>query len=567
MNALWPQSRPALAPRVPSDRFAARSGAPASLASIGAGLSGTGEPARGGSAAKPPADSSGARRLSHLLEGHASIPPPFDRKISAVCDDSREVIPGALFFARRGERIDARRFVVQAIEAGAKAVVIEDEEAEPCWDRGVVVVGVADIVGAIGHAAARFYDDPTRRLDVAAITGTNGKTSVSCLTALGGGERWAFLGTLGAGTRHRIEDTALTTSGAIELQRRLARFRDQGFTGVALEASSHALDQRRLEGVSIRTAAFTNLSRDHLDYHHTMEDYARAKSSLFDAAKLEHAVINRDDVHGCRLLETISPRLDCVAITLDDSRPGDGKSRLVRGRIRSETRAAPGRGEPDSTLPDSTLPGLSLEIDSPFGRGRLDTRLIGGFNAYNVLIAVAIACLHGHDFEDVIRRLTGAGPVSGRMQALGGGSKPLAVIDYAHSPEALHFALEALRSLVPGALWCVFGCGGERDRGKRAQMARVAETMADRVIVSDDNPRNEDGDAIVADILGGFERPEAAIVERDRALAIHRAIARARPGDAVLIAGKGHEAWQEVGGRRRPFSDVDQARSALDAAR
>lgn len=556
MNANGPESSGALAPRPPSHRTAKSN--PLAFSAIGTGASGGATSSE--SVIEPSFD---PPRLARLLEGHASISPSFDCGISAVCDDSREVIPGALFFARRGGKVDARRFVAKAIETGAKAVVIEGSQANPCWDRGAVVVGVADIVGAIGHAADRFYDHPSRRLGVAAITGTNGKTSVAYLAALGGGERWAFLGTLGSGTPDHIEDTLLTTPRAIELQKRLARFRDQGFAHVALEASSHALEQRRLDGVSIRTAAFTNLSRDHLDYHRTMEDYARAKSSLFDTTmNLDHAVINRDDPLGSKLLETLAERMDCVAITLDDSLPSDPKSRLVRGRISSLR-----QGDPSRSRIESTLPGLSLEIDSPFGKGRLDTRLIGAFNAYNLLIAIAIACLHGHPFEDVLRRLTGVGAVSGRMQALGGVSKPLAVIDYAHTPEALLFALEALRSMVPGTLWCVFGCGGERDRGKRAQMARAAEAMADRVIISDDNPRGEDGDAIVADILGGFEAPEAVIVERDRALAIHHAIERACAGDAVLIAGKGHENWQEAGGHRRPFSDLEKARQALDAKR
>ncbi|MBF2758820.1 MAG: UDP-N-acetylmuramoyl-L-alanyl-D-glutamate--2,6-diaminopimelate ligase [Ectothiorhodospiraceae bacterium AqS1] len=536
---------------------------PLSSSSIAKGGAGAGD---GPSSGSVPAEASASLRLARLLEGHASIPPAFDREIGAICDDSREVIPGALFFARRGQRVDARRFVAQAIDSGAGAVVIEGEAAKPDRDRGAVVVRVADIVGAIGHAADRFYGRPSKAMGVAAITGTDGKTSVAYLTALGGGERWSFLGTLGSGSPDCIEasplTTPLTTPGTIELQKRLAMLRDRGFAHVALEASSHALDQRRLEGLSIRTAAFTNLSRDHLDYHPTMEAYARAKSSLFDIAGLEHAVINRDDAHGERLLATLSPRMDCVAITVDDPRPFDAKSRLVRGRILGE-----GRGHALASASESAITGLSLEIDSPFGKGRLDTRLIGAFNAHNLLIAITIACLHGQPFEDVIRRLTGANAVSGRMQALGGGSLPLAVIDYAHTPKALHFALESLRSMVPGTLWCVFGCGGERDRGKRAQMAQAAEGIADRVIVCDDNPRSEDGDAIVADILGGFEALDRVIVERDRALAIRQAIAGASAGDAVLIAGKGHENWQEKGGRRRPFSDLEKARQALDAKR
>ena len=488
-------------------------------------------------------------RLAALLDGYASIPAGLDRPVTAVCDDSRAVVPGALFFARRGLRIDASRFAGGAAAAGAAAVVVEGDSAPVRLDAGAVVAGIADVAGAIGCAASRFYGDPSADLSIAAVTGTNGKTTVTHLAARGCGDRCAVMGTLGAGRPGMLETVALTTPGSIEVHRRLAEMRDAGFDTLAMEVSSHALDQRRIEAVRVDTAVFTNLSRDHLDYHPDMNAYARAKASLFETPGLSHAVINTDDPRGRALIGSMPAGVESVALTLDHGPLLDGASPAVRARIAGE------------------VPGLSVEIASPWGRGTLATRLHGRFNAYNLMAAVATACLHGHRFDTVLDRLGGVSPLAGRMQPMGGGSRPLVVVDYSHTPDALGNALAALRPLCEGTLWCVFGCGGDRDRGKRPQMAEAAQSGADRIIVTDDNPRSEDGDAIVSDIIEGFSELGRVDVERDRGRAIHRAIRRAHAADIVLIAGKGHETSQERDGDRLPFSDAAVAGQALEAWR
>ena len=484
--------------------------------------------------------------LAALLEGSVAIPPEFDRSVTAVCDDSRAVVPGALFFARRGRRVDATDFVASAIESGACAVVVEGGPRPPRLDAGAVVVGTADVAGAIGGAASRFFGEPSRSMSIAAVTGTNGKTSVTHLAARSCGERCALMGTLGAGRPGVLENVTHTTPGAIEIHRRLADLRDAGFDEVAMEVSSHALDQRRIEAVAIDTAVFTNLTRDHLDYHTHMERYARAKATLFEVPDLTTAVINADDRFGLELIGAMPAGVETVALTLGRDRlPIDGTA-AVHGRVAQDG------------------PGLSLEVTSPWGSGAVATRLMGRFNGYNLLGAIAVACLHGHRFDEVLARLDGAEPIAGRMQQMGGGARPLVVVDYSHTPDALANALAALRPMCRGTLWCVFGCGGDRDRGKRPQMAEAAEREADRIIVTDDNPRGEDGDAIVADILAGFANSGTVRVERDRECAIRHAVVGARAADIVLIAGKGHEASQERDGVKLPFSDVAVARSALE---
>ena len=502
----------------------------------------------------PACETSTCPRLGALLEGYAEIPSRFDRVVTAVCDDSRAVAPGAVFFARRGLRVDASRFAPEAIASGAAAVVVEGAPTSVRLDAGAVVVAIPDVAGAIGHAASRFYADPSEHLCVVAVTGTNGKTSVTHLTARACGDRCAVMGTLGAGPPGKLETVTLTTPGPIEIHRRLAALRDAGIDMLAMEVSSHALDQRRIEAVNVDTAVFTNLSRDHLDYHLDMDVYGRAKTSLFETPGLAHAVVNADDRFGRELIGSMSAGIESVALTLGDERsliattPG-ASAACVRGLVIDERR------------------GLSLHVASPWGSGTLATGLLGRFNAYNLLAAVAVACLHGHRLDAVLRRLDGAEPIAGRMQRMGGGSQPLVVVDYSHTPDALRSALAALRPLCEGELWCVFGCGGERDRGKRPQMAEAAERGADRIIVTDDNPRGENGDAIVADILEGFVRPDHVEVERDRGRAIHRAVAGARAPDVILIAGKGHEVSQERDGTRAPFSDVAVVRRVLEARR
>ena len=495
----------------------------------------------------PACETSTGPSLGALLEGYVSIPSGLDRVVTAVCDDSRTVAPGALFFARRGFRIDARRFACDAIASGATAVVVEGGPTSVRLEDGAAVVRIPDVAGAIGHAASRFYGNPSKRVSVAAVTGTNGKTSVTHLAARACGARCAVMGTLGAGAPDRLEAMSLTTPGPIEIHRRLAALGAAGFDTLVMEVSSHALDQHRIEAVDVDTAVFTNLGRDHLDYHADMDAYARAKASLFHVSGVAHAVVNIDDPFGGDLFGALAANVESVALTLGGARPSATSTPTVRGRITGERQ------------------GLSLDVESPWGRGPLSTCLLGRFNAYNLLSAVAIACLHGHRFDAVLQRLHGAEPISGRMQRMGGGSRPLVIVDYSHTPDALRNALAALKPLCEGELWCVFGCGGERDRGKRPQMAQAAQEGADRIIVTDDNPRGENGDSIVSDILEGLAHPDDVQVERDRGRAIHLAITASRAPDVILIAGKGHEAYQERKGARFPFSDVAVARRALEA--
>ncbi|HRQ66430.1 MAG TPA: UDP-N-acetylmuramoyl-L-alanyl-D-glutamate--2,6-diaminopimelate ligase, partial [Xanthomonadaceae bacterium] len=375
-------------------------------------------------------------------------------------------------------------------------------------------------------------------------TGTNGKTSTvqllaQALAALG--QRPATIGTLGAGMHGAVESGQHTTPDVLSVHAMLARFRDAGASHVAMEVSSHALDQGRVDGVRFAAAVFTNLSRDHLDYHGDMRGYAAAKARLFAWPGLRHAVLNLDDEEG-RLLRTVLPA---------------GVRALGYGfAADADVRAS------DLSL---SLDGIAFDVATPWGRGRVESRLLGAFNAHNLLAVITVLGALGHSLEDVLVLMRQLQPVHGRMNRIGGDGRPLVVVDYAHTPDALEKALGSLRSHGGGRLLCVFGCGGERDRGKRPEMGRIAEDLADAIWITDDNPRGEDGDAIVAEVLNGLAHPARAVVERDRARAIAQAVAGAGSADIVLIAGKGHEAWQEAGGRRLPFDDLEHARRALEA--
>jgi UDP-N-acetylmuramoyl-L-alanyl-D-glutamate--2,6-diaminopimelate ligase len=306
-----------------------------------------------------------------------------------------------------------------------------------------------------------------------------------------------------------------------------------------MEVSSHALDQGRVNGVDFKVAVWTNLTRDHLDYHGDMAAYAIAKQRLFKAPGLRHAVINIDDDYGRELLATIPAGVQTIGYTLNATQHSTlNTQHLLAGS--------------DLQLTDA---GIDLHVQSPWGEGRLQAGLLGRFNASNLLAALATLLALGVSFDSAVQRLGGVSTVPGRMERFGGGRQPLVVVDYAHTPDALEQALRALRGHCHGKLWCIFGCGGERDTGKRPLMGEVAEQSADRVVVTDDNPRGEDPIQIVADIMAGMRNPDAAYLRRDRTLAIAFAIEQSRPGDVILVAGKGHEDYQQVGTRRIPYSD------------
>ncbi|HEX7768809.1 MAG TPA: UDP-N-acetylmuramoyl-L-alanyl-D-glutamate--2,6-diaminopimelate ligase [Dokdonella sp.] len=491
-----------------------------------------------------------------------------DIVVRGLALDSRAIRPGDAFVALAGSQVHGITFAPAASARGA-AVVLADPAGlaapapmtalQPGMGNGesgivpghgerkhiaVPVLWVQGLREHLGAIASRFFGEPSEALRVIGVTGTNGKTSIVQLLAQAlqrAGHPSATIGTLGAGLYGAIREGERTTPDAIAVHGLLATFRDEGASHVAMEVSSHALEQGRVNAVAFDIAVFTNLTRDHLDYHGTMAAYGAAKQRLFEWPGLGAAVINIDDAFG-RVLASKLPagvRRLCYGIDRDEA---DVVARAVGGHAG----------------------GLVFRMHTPWGEADVASRLLGRFNVSNLLAVAACLGELGLPFERVVDLLGALEPVAGRMSRLGGsGAQPLVVVDYAHTPDALEQALSSLRAHCSGRLTCVFGCGGERDAGKRPEMAAIAEALADRVIVTDDNPRGEDGDAIVEQILTGLRRPEGVRVERDRAAAIALAIGEAQPGDVVLVAGKGHEPYQEVAGTRRPFDDFDVARRAL----
>lgn len=484
--------------------------------------------------------------LDRLLAGLECRPePPRGLLVSGLALDSRAVAPGHLFLALAGLRRHGLEHADEAEARGACAIAFEPPMPAERPQRRIPLIEIPGLQSRVGPLAARFHGEPSRALRLVGVTGTNGKTSVSWLLAqclAAEGRVAGLIGTLGAGLFGALEPSTHTTPDAVALQHRLAALRDAGAELVAMEVSSHALQQHRVDGCHFAIAVFTNLTRDHLDYHGTMEAYGAAKARLFRWPGLGWAVLNRDDPFADALARSlpVGTRLLDYAV----ERPA---------RLRAEAV----RSEPSGLSLRCVHEGLAFEVQAP---------LVGRFNVSNLLAVIACLRVLGWDGERIASICARLAPVPGRMNRVPGpAGAPLVVVDYAHTPDALAQALAALRPHVQGRLHCLFGCGGERDAGKRPQMAAVAERLADRVIVSDDNPRNEPGEAIIADILAGFADPARVVVERDRGRAIALAISGAAPGDAVLLAGKGHEAWQEHAGQKRPFDDRAEAQRALAA--
>jgi UDP-N-acetylmuramoyl-L-alanyl-D-glutamate--2,6-diaminopimelate ligase len=483
-----------------------------------------------------------ARALAELTAGLLAVSESL--LVSDVTADSRAVTPGALFLACRGRTHHGMRFAAEALTRGARAVLYETDgaasEAAPLPPPGAFVGGIANLGAHAGVIADRFFGAPSAQLTVAGITGTNGKTTCAWLLAQAleaAGKPAAYMGTLGFGRPPHLTPTAHTTPDAVSVQRQLALLRGLGAECVGMEVSSHALDQHRVNGVRFNTAAFTNLTRDHLDYHGTMEAYGAAKARLFGFPGLAHRVINIDDPFGAALAARASSARLIVTTRAAAFTPG--AAQYVRAL----------RVTPDPT-------GLTIAVDSSFGQAELAVRLMGEFNVDNSLTVLAVLLAWGVPLADAVRALGRSRPASGRMEMFGGrGLTPLAIVDYAHTPDALEKALRAARLHCRGQLRVVFGCGGDRDAGKRPLMGRIAAELADDLIVTDDNPRTEDPARIVAEILAGISRKVPLVVEHDRELAIRLALGRSVADDVVLIAGKGHEDYQILGGVRRPFRD------------
>lgn len=467
--------------------------------------------------------------------------------ITGISDDSRTVQPGDLYLALRGSRDDGRVHIAEAIERGAAAVLAESGDGVAVDGRvaAVPVLAVRNLRALAGPITSCFFGIPSKDIVVVAVTGTNGKTTTSWLTAQALerlGVRAAVLGTLGVGAIHARQPLRNTTPGAVELQTLLAGLRDAGFAAVVLEASSIGIEQQRLTGTQINTALFTNLSRDHLDYHGSMDAYAEAKAQLFSWPSLAAAVINGDDpVAQCWLAEG---RVQAARV-------------LVYG--------SPGRGHDVELLAVVATPaGMQLQLRVEGHELQVTTKLVGDFNAGNLLAVIGALRALGHPLAAIAHVLGELVAPVGRMEVFGAAGEPLCVVDYAHTPDALEKVLSVLRQRTAGALWCVFGCGGNRDRGKRPQMGAVAAKLADHVVVTSDNPRDEDPDAIIAEIVAGAaDNISRVTVETDRARAIAMAVRAADSADAVLIAGKGHEDYQEIAGQRLPFSDQHEIGVAL----
>ncbi|MES2073135.1 MAG: UDP-N-acetylmuramoyl-L-alanyl-D-glutamate--2,6-diaminopimelate ligase [Pseudomonadota bacterium] len=472
-----------------------------------------------------------------------------------LSSDSRAIKTGDVFFAFPIGAGDGRRHVQQAISNGAAAVVYESNDFG--WDDTLTVPhkGVALLQQQLGYIANAYYAQPDRAMRTVAVTGTNGKTSCSQWLARAFslfGKPGAVIGTLGVGLYKdgavaELEETGFTTPDAVQLQRRLAGLRDAGAATLAIEASSIGLQQGRLNGMHFDTAVFTNLTRDHLDYHGSMEAYADAKAMLFDWPALGAAVINMDDAYGPRLIERLRQKqasASLIGYTLD-GRSHEGVAMLSASNLRTQHN------------------GTSFHVDSPFGSGQVKTHLIGRFNVSNVLAVMAVLLAEGIAWNKAVSALEMLEPVPGRMQQLGSQGHAMVVIDYAHTPDALEKTVQTLQQVAQerhGQLWCVFGCGGDRDPGKRPQMGKIAE-QADHVVVTSDNPRTEKPADIIAGIVAGMSKP-AHVIE-DRASAILYAIKHAGNHDVVLLAGKGHETYQDINGRKWPFSDEEHASLAL----
>lgn len=494
--------------------------------------------------------------LQTLLGGIVEVAGIDDLPIDGVCIDSRKVSPGDLFVSCATNLARAHEHVSEAVCKGAVAVVA----AAFVGEHGVPVLEGNPIAGVAGQVADRYFGHPSRHMRVIGVTGTNGKTSVShyiahALTHSTSHAPCGLLGTLGYGHFGALQPGFLTTPDVLTIHRELAALRAAGATDVVMEVSSHALDQQRVSAVDFDFAVFTNLTRDHLDYHPDMDAYGATKQKLFTEADLHAAIINSDDEFGRYLIADSIKRNPVFAYGLSESNSlieSNNSITPVCGRVLAAHRYS-----------------LALGVSTPSAQADFSAPVLGRFNAYNILAAIGTLQACGVSLEEAAQCLTNLPAVPGRMESFGGRTgQPLVVVDYSHTPDSLRSALEALREQSKGRLWCVFGCGGDRDRGKRPQMAAAAANWADELVITDDNPRTENGDVIVEQMLAGLPTMgHNALVLRDRRQAIRYAIEHAMEHDTVLVAGKGHESYQDVDGERRSFSDATVVRVALKELR
>lgn len=482
--------------------------------------------------------------LADVLRGYADAPPT---PIRGIASDSRRLEKGFLFLACQGANSHGVDYIAQAKAAGIGAIAYDASTADVPGDIGLPVIGVDDLGAKLGEIAHRYYGRPSEKLGVIGVTGTNGKTTVAWLIAQCSqllGERCAYLGTLGFGVDEIEAAQEMTTPAAVELHGRLAEFVDQGASFAAIEVSSHALSQGRVDGVRFEAALFTNLSRDHLDYHANMEEYFEAKARLFLEYETRYRIINLDSEFGERLAARCGP--EAVTVSTNTDRRANGSSHVFVHSV------------------DASQGGSDIGFTSSWGDGRFSLPLPGDFNVANAALVLALLLRQGISVVAACDVLSRVQAPPGRMQRVAA-TGPAVYIDYAHTPHAIEVALRALRAHCRGDVWCVFGCGGDRDAGKRPLMGASAERLADRLVITSDNPRSEDPQQVIHDIASGLARPDLATVIEDRAAAIAWAIGEAAEADIVLIAGKGHERYQQIGVESRPYSDYAVAEAALAA--
>jgi UDP-N-acetylmuramoyl-L-alanyl-D-glutamate--2,6-diaminopimelate ligase len=485
-----------------------------------------------------------APTLLDLLQGMVEAPAI---PVTGIASDSRQVRDGFLFLAVQGLTSHGLDYLEQVKQAGASAIAWDASTGREPAAADMPLLAVHGLAGKVGEIASRFYGHPSRHLEVTGVTGTNGKTTVAWMIAQASellGKPCGYLGTLGHGVGEIEGDDGMTTPPAVTFQERLADFVEHGATAAFVEVSSHALAQGRVDGTRFDTAVFTNLSRDHLDYHGEMSAYFASKARLFTDCAPRHRIVNIDSDYGRELAALCGP--DVVVVATQPDRIANGRPFLF---VRSV---------------DAGEHGSDVTFTSSWGDGRFSLCLPGDFNVANAATVLALLLMKGAPVDQACDVMSQLQAPPGRMQRVAT-EGPAVFVDYAHTPAALESALRALRAHCRGKLWCVFGCGGDRDRGKRPQMGKAAECHGDKVVITTDNPRSEDPAQIVAHILAGLARPEQAIAIEDRATAIAWAIASAADNDVVLVAGKGHESYQDVNGERVAISDVAIARQALRA--
>lgn len=484
-------------------------------------------------------------KLKNLLPSGVQATSWDDVVVNGLAVDSRVIEPGQCFLAYPGHAVDGRRFITDALGKGAAVVLAEADalQADPAWP----VVAVKNLKQHLGEIASAFYGNPSAQINLVAVTGTNGKTTVSQLLAHAAqfaGMKAGVIGTLGNGLAGQLEPTSNTTPDVIACNRLLREICDKDANLVVMEASSHGLVQGRMDGLQIRTAIFTNLSRDHLDYHGSMDAYRDAKALLAQHPSLQNLILNADDP-AIVSMAALAPE-NCVVtrFSLQTDAEADIKATQIRFGMQ----------------------GLQMDVLAHGQRGCINSRLVGEFNGANLLAALAGLLALGVDLAQACAALGRCAPVAGRMEMVNvnsPGTEPAVVVDFAHSPDALEKVLSALRLHCVGKLWCVFGCGGDRDKGKRPLMGHAVAERADHCVITSDNPRSEKPAVIIADIVKGLPSGIAFEIIENRRAAVEYAVLNAQPEDLILLAGKGHEDYQEVQGIKHPYSDVQIARDAL----